>query len=154
MAENIGILIVFFILLIFGLIFYVGIQKTTYQSRSEEASQLQTISVSQKALYLPEFACTKGFNVIEDHCFDKAKLNAFVDFANNNKNLINTLYYDYFKESKIHIQELLPGNDEWTVYNRTNPDLSMYSTQLPISLYDPAKEEYSFAILYADVYAK
>jgi len=151
-AENIGILVVFFILLVFGLVFYVGLQKTSVDTKKEEFSQLSTVSINQLVLNLPELLCSKGFNVYEGYCFDIEKIEVFKQYLKDNNIYRDTIYFDKFKNSKIIVKKVFLGEEEYVVYDRSLENVDSTQTQLPISLYDPVNDEYSIGVLTIEVF--
>tara|TARA_Y100000034_G_scaffold101681_1_gene126124 strand:+ start:304 stop:786 length:483 start_codon:yes stop_codon:yes gene_type:complete len=151
-AENIGILVVFFILLVFGLVFYVSVKETTYESTIQEFSELSTVSTSQKALNMPELLCTKGFNVFENYCFDTYKLKLLTKYLKKNPLIRDTIYFDKFKNSVISVEEVYPKYKKWVLYNRTLEKVDSSKTQLPISLFNASSDEYYFAVLTVEVF--
>ncbi len=150
-AENIGVLVVFFIFLVFGLVFYANLRSAAYVEKIDDFEQLQSIAVSQKVLYMPELICFTGFNIVDDYCFDSAKMDAFDKFLNANKDIMETNYYDYFGNSRIEVQEILPGNKNWLLYNRSTKS-GYERTYLPINIYNPTEDRYHLGILKVDVY--
>jgi hypothetical protein len=155
MAENIGIMIIFFMLLVFGLIFYVWIQGITYETRAEEASQLGTVKVNQKALYMPEFLCVgEGFNDMQAYCFDVEKMDAAKKFFDDNPGYTDLIYYDMFQDSEIYVEQIIPNNppNTWVLYNRSDANLSRLESSFPISLYYPKTDDYAFGVLRVAVY--
>ena len=59
-GETIAVLFVFFLLVVIGFIFYVGVIKDSIVSEKDELSQLKSIEIAQKVLYLPELQCSEG----------------------------------------------------------------------------------------------
>ncbi len=58
MGETIGILFVFFILVVFGFVFYMNVMKGSSKVEMEENIQLKTIGIAQRASFLPELQCS------------------------------------------------------------------------------------------------
>lgn len=157
MMETISVLIIFLILLVFIMIFYIGMSKSTSGKTEDERSSLKAIEISQYASYMPEFQCSSK-NIIKENCYDILKMNAFIDFTTNYYNgslVLNTTYYDLFKYSKIFVYEIYPDDRNWTVYEKFPPKgvIGSKESHIPISLYDATTDEYTFGILNVKIYS-
>ena len=154
MTETIAILIIFFILVMFGLIFFSQVQRTTFDQRSATAAGERAISVSLRAAFLPELVCTKGDNVEVRDCIDLTKLDAAADVIEQNSDY----YFDIFQYSTVRVEQYYPASQSWTLYSRTrdgrpaDENTPKASTPVPMSLFDPFTREYSFGVLIIDVY--
>ena len=103
MGENIAVLFVFFLIIAFGMIFYMRVLKHTSQTRDIENFELQSIKIAQLVNFLPELQCSSD-NIVKDACIDLYKLQAFKDIVNKNQDY----YYNLFKFSKIEVDEIYP----------------------------------------------
>src|SRR3989344_754641 len=145
-TETIAILIIFFILVMFGIIFFSQIQRTTFDQRSIQAAGERAVSTSLNALFLPELACTKGDAVEIKDCIDIFKLEAAATAIQGNIDY----YFDIFQYATIRVEELYPAQREWALYSKTRdgsvPDefTPKATTPVPVSLYDPLSREQYF----------
>lgn len=147
MFETIAILFIFFIIVLFGFIFYTRIQKTTYKAEQEEAVILRAIQIAEKASFLPEIQCSFDNVPVED-CIDKYKLEALTPIIDPNK----IYYYRIFGDSRITINQTYPSDTvSWTLYDRPKEGERL-STQIPVSIYNPATDQYTFGVIYVEVY--
>ncbi|MBW2996271.1 hypothetical protein KY332_03150 [Candidatus Woesearchaeota archaeon] len=147
MFESIAVLVVFFILLMFGLMFYSQVQKASFQREMEQIRIEKAIDTAQRVFFLPELNCIGTHDV---DCLDELKLE-------NAESIIkeNSVYYqDIFGFSNVEIQKIYPESiDSWQLYDVPRPKYTgIISVQFPVSLYDPIEDLYSFGILYIDVY--
>ncbi len=150
MGESVAILFIFFILVVFGFVFYMNVMKSSTKVEMEENIQLKAIGIAQKASFLPELQCSEE-NVRVEDCIDVLKLEAASSLLENN----NIYYYDVFEFSKIWVEEIFPGTQEWPLYDNTLPDYkNRLSTFIPISLFNPVSKKYDFGILTVEVYTK
>lgn len=151
MGESIAILFVFFILLVFGFVFYMNVMQSSAKVEREENLQLKAIGIAQKASFLPELQCSEE-NVRLENCIDLLKLNA----ASSLLKINNIHYFDVFEYSRIKVNRIYPpNNEEWTLYNRTLANFSnRLFTNIPISLFNATLKEYSFGILTVEVFRK
>jgi len=157
MFETIAVLIIFFVLIGFGLIFYSRVASTSISEAGEEQFELKAIQTAQLVSFLPELQCTSSTsaNIVVDDCFDVLKVEALTEVLNNpaNQAIKNEHYFDGFGYSKIHIEKVYPSVSEWTVYERKKTDTrSNSSIKFPVSLYDAVSNSYGFGILTVEVY--
>ena len=151
MGESVAILFIFFILVVFGFVFYMNVMKGAAKVDIEENIQLKAVGIAQKASFLPELQCSQE-NVRVEDCIDLLKLEAAAGLLEEN----NVYYYDVFEFSTIRVEEVFPepGN-EWLLYNNTLTEYSnKLSTFIPVSLFNPASKMYDFGVLSVEVYRK
>ena len=110
-GETIAILIVFFMLLVLGIFFYIGVQQATSQKTFERESDISAIEVVQRASTLPELQCSSG-NDIEDNCIDIYKL-AFLNQSISNDPSSQEHYAGLFGLSKIEVKILSPAHADF-----------------------------------------
>jgi hypothetical protein len=157
MMESIAVLLVFIILLAFIIIFYVKMSVASSGKGKEDKNKLRAIEISQLISYMPELQCSTK-NIIEDVCFDMAKIQAFI-FLNRTpegQRIMGSYYYDLFRYSKITIYTVYPvRNIIFTIYdNKPNTtDYGIKETHLPITLYDPSERKSYFSMLNVSVYS-
>ena len=152
MGESIAILFIFFILVVFGFVFYMNIMKSSAKVEIEENIQLKAIGIAQKASFLPELQCSEE-NVRVEDCIDVLKL----EFASGLLEENNIYYYDLFEFSNITVKRIFPPEIEktWHLYNNTLTGYrNKLSTFIPVSLFNPDSKKYDFGILTVEVYIK
>ena len=157
MMETISVLLVFLVLLVFVLIFYIGMSQSTQQKRDDELSNLKAVEISQFASYMPELQCSSK-NIIEENCFDKVKVEVFVDSTQHEIEgsiELNTTYYDVFRFSRIEVAQIYPSFENWTIYDR-KPDKDNYNqikAYIPINIYNPNTLQKAFGMLNVTVFS-
>jgi hypothetical protein len=150
MLETIMVLVVFFILVIFGFIFYSKVLKSDIKNEKEENAQLGAIKIAQRASSLPELACSDG-TVAIDNCIDIGKLEAVLNIMNENE----AHYFDKFSFSKITVNEVYPDEKEWPIYDKPLEEYSYKgATNIPISLFDSVGGKNSFGVMNVVVFSK
>ena len=155
MGESVAILFIFFVLLVFGFVFYMNVMKGSAKVDIEENIELKAIGIAQRASFLPELQCSEE-NVRVENCIDLLKLEAAADLLRSN----NIYYYDIFEFSDIRVDRIFPppptySINTWLLYNNTLTDYtSKLSTFIPTSIFDPRTKKYDFGILIVDVYKK
>ncbi len=118
-TETIAVLFIFFILVVFGIVFYARYQQTSLQEKKEELLASRAMDITLKTLFLPELMCTRGEAEAEDNCIDKPKL----DFlANSEKSFfqenLGDYYFSVFGYSNISIIQTYPEPQQWTIYTK------------------------------------
>ena len=142
-GETIAVLFVFFILIVIGFIFYVKVIKGNIEVEQEELSQLKSVGIAQRVMFMPEIQCS-DYNIISDNCVDVFKLNIAQSAIKENE----LYYYDLLEFSNITITQIYPDEAKWGIYSRKTEDArSKFVTNVPISLYDPVARKHGFCIL-------
>src|SRR3989338_9003607 len=161
-GETIFVLMIFFILVTIGAVFYVKIQSISAGDEQKKQLELHTLKIAQQVKSLPELVCTQAA-IEEFDCIDKLKFEAFKNRLEtqdtpSNKNFKK--YYDsIFLNVKISIKEVYPtytpppeNAEEVDVTIEQKDNLfdnmlkhakSSNSMFLPITFYDPITNQYS-----------
>ena len=151
MGENIAIMFIFILLVVFGLVFFFKVQTAGTAIKQKENIELSAIQVAQKVSFLPELRCSSE-NVPVPDCYDALKMESIKKITEEDQ----AYYYDIFKFSTIYVKEIFPGNRTWLLYNNTGGKESNLVTQIPISIYDPktsALGSYYFGVLNVGVWS-
>ncbi|MBI3027315.1 hypothetical protein HYY70_04315 [Candidatus Woesearchaeota archaeon] len=142
-GETIAVLFVFFILVTIGFIFYAKVIKGNIELEKDELSQLRSVGVAQRVMFMPEVQCSED-NVIIDNCIDILKLEAAKSLISEKE----LYYYDLLEFSDIKILQIYPEEAEWEIYSRKIDNFrNKFLTNVPISLYNPATRKHSFGVL-------
>lgn len=157
MFESVAVLIIFFILLVFGFIFYGNVAKHRIRTDIQEAIQLQAIEVAQRVSFLPELICTSGEEIENYDCIDLLKL----DMASQIMNESKESYHDILGYTTIRVKEIYPSNREWELYSNPLGENKL-SSFIPTLLYDArgsgscsgvGRGRCSFGVLIVEVYS-
>lgn len=150
MAESIGILFVFFMLLVIVMVFYARLQTGKVVEQKEEQFIKRSIEISQVVAFLPEVQCSRN-NIVEDNCFDLYKIEALKNVNTEEKSRL--YYYDQFEYSNITIQRVFPEGDDVILYDNPKPGWTGKSViPVPITVYDPVERHYGFGVLQVATY--
>ncbi len=156
MLETVAVIIVFFVLLTFGFVFYAKMQEGAISDEARELRETKALKTAKTALALPELQCSKTQAI--ENCFDKLKIAAFKDYAKGTA-IGNRYYYDMFRESTISIEQVYPEQTQEEknvevpiIYSRPKPGGTKQSIWLPVTILDPVKDTAGFGILVVDVY--
>lgn len=151
MMETIVVLLIFFMLVVIGIIFWVKVSKSNIDIQQQENRQLQAIEIAQRVLFLPELQCSSE-NIIESDCIDLLKLQSAENVMINNE----VFYYDKLGFSHISVNEIYPNNgNSWILYDNVLDSFTQkIQTNMPVTIYSPASDTKSFGILSVEVYTK
>lgn len=151
-GETIAVLFVFFILVAIGFIFYFKIVKSNIEIESEEFSQIKSIGIAQRVMFLPELQCSEG-NVIRENCIDVLKLESAQSVISQDINKLQ--YFDLFEFSEISVQQIYPNEQKWNLYSRRLDNFrSKFVTNVPVALFNPISRTYGFGILTIETMSK
>lgn len=170
-TETVGVLFVFFIIILFGIIFYYNYQKIALKERQEELLGARAIDTTLKALFLPELICSNGDAEPKDNCMDLLKVRYITqtNFFKTDKKM-QEYYFEIFSYSRIAIKKLYPQEEpEIVLYDREKIKMLDDGTVVPdwqrkeptffiITLRDETAGsvgavQYSFGYLIVEVYA-
>ena len=153
-GESIAVLMIFFVLVIVGIVFWSRYSQVQMQGQQETDILSQAIKISQTITYLSELQCST-LEVIKFSCFDLYKINATQGLlAENNQNMTN-YYYDILGYSNITIYSIYPKNQSWNIYDFPGGNISGYvSTQVPVAILDPVNNQFSFGYIDVAVYTR
>ena len=150
MLETISVLAIFFILILFGVIFYYDMFKSSTEVEKGENAQLAAIKISQRSSFLPELQCSQE-NIIVDNCINILNLEALSEIIDENE----IYYFDKFSFSRIIVNEIYPNKEEWILYNKPLEEYSnKIVTNVPILLFDPIEDENSFGVMNIEVFSR
>jgi len=142
-GETIAVLFVFFVLIIAGFMFYVKVIKGNLEVEQEEQSQLKSVGIAQRVMFMPEVQCSDD-NIITDNCIDILKLSIAQSVMKENE----LYYYDLLEFSNISIVQIYPDESKWNIYSRRTGDVkSEFVTNVPVSLYNPMTRKHGFGML-------
>ena len=152
-GETISVLLVFFILIIIGFLFYTAMIKANIKSEKEDLAELRSIAIAQRTMFLPELQCSSD-NVITPNCIDILKLPYAQDIIIKNE----IYYFDMLEFSKINVSQIYPEDASWLIYSRISSEQEekqgTFLLNVPISLYDPVTRRSGFGILAIETLAK
>ena len=155
MMESVVVIFIFFVLIVFGLVFYAQLQRSSFEERQTEFSGDRAVSLSLYAMFLPELRCTKGDNIVVKDCVDVLKL----EVASVRMKEHQDYYFDTFGFSTIAVSEVYPEEHSWTLYDQKKEVNGKATfarkarTPIPVALFNPIEGRYSFGVMTIDVYS-
>jgi len=60
MTETIAVLFIFFVLVLFGIVFYFKFQQISFKEKQEEQLASKAMEITLTTLFLPELQCSRG----------------------------------------------------------------------------------------------
>jgi hypothetical protein len=153
-GETVAVLVVFFFLLVIGMVFYVNIATTKVEESRFKNTELEAVNAMKRALSLPELQCSHN-NIVDESCVDMHKLAAAKDAIEANR----AAYFDLFGTSVITIKQIYPsaagGGGAVLLYNYPLEAFSSrLNTSTPISLLNTTAGTYAFGIIEIVTYGK
>lgn len=142
MGESIMILIIFFFLLVFGVVFYAKYAVVTASGKQTENAGLQAIQIVQKVQFLPEIQCSVE-GTIDYNCIDLMKLMALNDLAEDEKRIYSTM----FPRTVIIAVEIYPEKHSWKVYGEDAAKKKSRFFPVPVVLFNATSNQYHFGYL-------
>lgn len=143
MFETVMVIFIFFILLVFGFVFYGKFFKSSSDQSVAEQSQVNAVQIAQRIAELPELLCTEE-DVREFNCVDLFKLQVIRDHNLFNDEL---QYFDMLGFSRITFKQISPvpasdpeleSTDGLVIYNKAPPNIQKESKiHIPTIIYDP-----------------
>ncbi len=155
-GETIFVLMIFFIMMTLGAVFYVKIQSVSGNEEQQKQLDLRTIKIAEQVKSLPEIVCTQSA-IQEFDCIDLIKLTAFSTMMNNQQQKQYKQYYSQvFTNVNIKVQQLYPAEISYPLFSNTavitkGAKKSVSTIFLPVTLFDPIKNENSFGIITVEV---
>ncbi|MCA9477612.1 MAG: hypothetical protein KC535_00510 [Nanoarchaeota archaeon] len=152
LGESIFVVIIIVLLIVFGLVFYAQAQKESIDAESSGFDDLDTIAIAQYATSLVELQCSLQ-EVQYPNCFDITKLEAFHRVVQGNTELEKEFYFSQLGNAKLNITEIYPvtiaqPQRSWQLYDNQPTTLAEQAqATLPVSLYNPIEDTYSFGVL-------
>lgn len=151
--ETISVLLIFFVIILIGLVFWVKVSRSNIEIEQQELRQLRSVEIAQRVLFLPELQCSFD-NVVTSDCVDLLKLQSTEHTVQQSENKL--YFFDRLGYSNITIKQIYPDNG--LIENLYNNPLESFEskivTHLPISIYDPRDKRHAFGILEVHVYSK
>jgi len=152
MFETIGILVVFFFLIVIGMTAYMRFQESSFNKEKLDLDSKRSLAVSQRALFLPELDCS-FFLVQTPNCFDRMKLSQVRELIGSS-NDAKQFYFQLFGNTKMTVQEVYPNQlAQELVYDNPPEEIrGKKAVQSPVLLYNVTDKSYAFGILEVTVY--
>jgi len=155
-GETIITLLIFFILLGMGLIFYVKFKSVSLEQKLQDQDQINTLNIAAQVKFFPEIQCTFLGTEISD-CLDKYKIIAFSQLVelNDPNNRLNQYYSSLFPNTLVTVYVISSGDEQ--VYplfgrNTTAESKGLDILSIPTAVYDPINDIYEFGYMKIEVF--
>jgi hypothetical protein len=149
-GETIIVLIIFFILLAGGMVFYAKIAQYNAGKKTEEVEELAAIQIEQRIRHMSEIVCTIDASVIFD-CYDLSKIYALQEVIQ-----YHSLYYNsiVFVNSRVSVTLVYPKSEviEFYDFGYADDATSSEPFRTPVTIYDPRDDTYNFGYITIEVF--
>ncbi|MBS3122435.1 hypothetical protein J4434_06150 [Candidatus Woesearchaeota archaeon] len=159
-GESILVLIIFFILLTMGLVFYAKVQTHLTKQDNDEFNAKRSIDMALAIKFLPELQCTVQATE-EFDCIDIAKLLIFSEVLKN-KPVYQRYYAQLFPNAKITIKQAFASEGPLiskegilmfdNKYVNEEQAGSLNILFFPVTLYDSLTDSNCFGFIELEVY--
>jgi len=105
MTETVAVLFIFFVLLIFGMIFYYKYVGFSLKEEQQAAVERRAAEVVTKTIFLPEIQCTTGNLQQKVYCLDVMKMNVLPTVMSEH---LEDYYFSIFSFATVTVEELYP----------------------------------------------
>jgi len=144
--ETIAVLFIFFVLLMFSIIFYIGYSRGRAELSLSEYHQAKSIQIAEKIHDMAELRDTRQ-GIATINCFDVFKVEAFSLLMEEDESLKQGIYQERFGDSLIIIHQVYPDEKEWVLYNNSKPSFRYsYPYFIPKCIFDPLKQEQGYSL--------
>ena len=131
MMETIGVIFIFFVLIMFGSIFYFKFQEISFQNKQEELLAQQAMDTTLITLFFPEVQCSQGDSEAEDNCIDMVKVRALNQMMDENPRYVTDYYFNIFGYANISVNMVYPINYSWNIYEFEKIGIYENGTEYP-----------------------
>ncbi len=126
MTETIAVLFIFFVLLIFGLIFYYKYVGFSLKEEQQAGVERRAAEVVTKTIFLPEIQCTVGNLQQNAYCLDVMKMDVLSDVMTKH---LEDYYFNIFSFANITVREIYPSSNDgiekvWKIYGNPKKDFT------------------------------
>tara|TARA_Y100000310_G_C20582062_1_gene763525 strand:- start:140 stop:658 length:519 start_codon:yes stop_codon:yes gene_type:complete len=152
LTETVAVLFIFFILVMFGMIFYYHYYQVSLQDKQAELFASRAMDTTLTTLFLPELMCSKGEAEPESNCIDLMKLRHLNPTFQDH---LVDYYFEMFSYAKITVNQTYPPpSKEWVIYEKVPDEIEFYDpTYFVVALKDDLTGSYGFGYLEVGVYS-
>ena len=145
MFESIGVLLIFFFIVGFGIQFYGNLQLQDLEEAQRQFNEISSIELASKVLNFPQLSCTQN-NVRKPTCVDLHKIQVWDDVTGLRSFLVSE-----FPAANITIRQLYPVPLDIEVYSQqpdvSEKDLEVILTNIPITIFNSSSKLYNYGLL-------
>lgn len=153
MGETLAVLIIFIIILVFGLFLYFQYSYKSLEKRGFEFQETEYSTLLYSLTDSPELSCTKG------NCIDMTKIIALKQLNHRFKNKeikIEIIYPEIQQKRECTIEDYshpdYPNTCNYWVIPALKTSNNKIIVNTPISLYYPELDEFKIGLIYLIVY--
>ncbi len=155
MFESIGVLLVFFFLVGFGLQFYTNIQLQDLDRAKKEFSEVTSIEIASKITNFPSLYCSEH-NVRKTSCIDIEKATIWQDKISEVEGF-QSFIINELPPSTLFLNQMYPTKQQWVLYNDTpqftnESRVTYIDTVIPVTLFNSTSRLHNFGVLVVRLY--
>lgn len=152
MQETIAVLAAVFVIAIIAFSLYYNLFINAAKDEQKTGFDIEIINIAQSISFLPELQCSNN-GATSNNCVDVIKAMAAASLINDSKH--SSYYFGRFGFSTVTINEAYPASAKVTLYNKTLESYSYKSAiNLPILIFYPLEERYSFGVISFEAFLK
>ena len=142
MTEQIIIMMIFFFLLVFGVLFYTRYSVEKAKTGMSEKAELVSVQAVQKAQFFPGIQCTVE-GTTDYNCLDLHKLDALSSLSPEKKYILETM----FPRTTIADHQVFTVHDNCEVYDVASGGKNTEFFAVPVALFDATTNKYSMGYM-------
>jgi hypothetical protein len=160
-GESIFVLLIFFILLCIGLIFYAKVQSHISEQDAKEYNAKRAIDMALSVKFMPELQCTVQATE-EFDCIDLLKLKAFAEMVNDpDKDSYRRYYATVYPNARLYIKQVYAPSSEIlsdnlvlfeNIYSSEKEAKGVDIISLPVTIYDPVSDSNTLGFIVLESY--
>lgn len=142
------VLVIFFILLVFGLVFYARFSETSAQDSYRETMIMHAMDATERFQYSPEVLCSRVSVGSDTNCFDLLKLKGFERLFEDEEKEVQ--YGKYYPNNLVEVHIIYPEDfqDEFVLFDTTDGDSFNSETSfMPAVFFNATSDERYFGYL-------
>lgn len=146
MMESILVLIIFFFLLVFGIVFYTRFSQSDAEDQFRERMLRQGMDATERFQYSPEVLCVGVRGDVRTDCFDLINLDIFKKVAEDRYLQYSQIYPNMVIEGNI----IFPESKErsWVIYNSSSEELRAHSSSfIPAAFFNATSRQNYFGFI-------
>jgi len=154
--ETIAVLLVFFFLLVFGVIFYAQFQQSSLKRQIDQNRQIHVVNTALKIANMPELDCALT-SVRKQNCFDLLRMREMGALLSDPQIDVQTrlTYIQLFEFATINITALKEDGtvrESVVIYDNANVNVSFSKMRIPMQVFDPVEKRFDFGYVEVTVY--
>jgi hypothetical protein len=157
-TETIFAVFIIIVIVVLGIVFYGRVKAEDIREQVREVKVLRIIDLAHAIANWAEMDCSI-YESRDFDCVDRLKLdvvNKYLDESKSSNNFAFRYYNDLLGRSTIEVREVYSHDSSslgyWLLFNNSANLSSRDTISVPVNIYDPVLQKYSFGIMDIKVY--